>query len=109
MVMGDAPNDAPMFVKVSSVSVVRPVILLECWVRTRQGWATPGMEGKLLSGHAQQVCGAPGTAGGSFAGQQTRQPISGPGRPRECVLAGAEVGIDLARDVALQAADDFLL
>ena len=61
------------------------------------------MEGKLLLGHAQQVCGAPGTAGGSFAGQQVRQPISGPGRPREYVLAGgaAEVGIDLAGDVAL--------
>ena len=67
------------------------------------------MEGKLLSGHAQQVCSAPGTAGGSFAGQQVRQPIYGPGRPRECVLARAEVGIDLAGDVALEAADDFLL
>ena len=69
------------------------------------------MEGKLLLGHAQQVCGAPGTAGGSFAGQQVRQPIFGPGRPRECGLAGggAEVGIDLAGDVALEAADDFLL
>jgi len=60
---------------------------------------------------AQQVCSAPGTAGGSFAGQRVRQPIRGPGRPRECVFAGdgAEVGIDLAGDVALQAADDFLL
>ena len=40
-----------------------------------------------------------------------RQPISGPGRPRECGLAdgAAEVGIDLAGDVALQAANDFLL
>jgi len=56
-------------------------------------------------------CGAPGTAGGSFAGQHVRQPISGPGRPRECALSGgsAQVGIDLAGDVALQAADDFLL
>jgi hypothetical protein len=69
------------------------------------------VEGKLLLGHAQQVCGAPGTVGGSFAGQQVRQPIFGPGRPRECGLpgGGAEVGIDLAGDVALQAADDFLL
>src|SRR5713226_2088672 len=52
-----------------------------------------------------------GTAGGSFAGQRLRQPIHGPGRPREYGLAGggAEVGIDLAGDVALQAADDFLL
>ena len=55
--------------------------------------------------------GGPGTAGGSFAGQQVRQPNMGPGRPRECALAGgsAQVGIDLAGDVALQAADDFLL
>src|SRR5260370_3678951 len=86
-------------------------MLLEWWVRTRQGWSTPDVEGKLLLGHAQQVRSAPGTAGGSFAGQQVRQPISGPGRPRECALAGggAEVGIDLAGDVTLQAADDFLL
>jgi hypothetical protein len=58
-----------------------------------------------------KFCGAPGTAGGSFAGQQVRQPIRGPGRPRECGLAGgtAEVGINLAGDVTLQAADDFLL
>ena len=62
-------------------------------------------------GHAQQVCGAPGTVGGSFAGQQLRQPIHGPGRPRECGLAGggAKVRVDLTGDVLFQAADDFFL
>ena len=61
------------------------------------------MDGKLLLGHAQQVLWCPGAAGRSCAGQ-VRQPIFGPGRPRECALpgGGAEVGIDLAGDVALQ-------
>ncbi len=43
-------NDAPMFVKASfafGFSVARSGNLLECWVRTRQGWATPGMEGEV--------------------------------------------------------------
>src|SRR6266542_2956777 len=40
-----------------------------------------------------------------------RQPIIGPGRPQECVSArgGAQVGVDLAGDVALEAADDLCL
>src|SRR5271170_5558238 len=50
-------------------------------------------------------------AGGSFAGQQGAAADSRAGPPGECGLAsgGAEVGVDLAGDVALQAADDFLL
>jgi hypothetical protein len=40
-----------------------------------------------------------------------RQPIRGPGRPRELVSAGRwpQAGVDLAGDVTLEAADDFLL
>ena len=40
-----------------------------------------------------------------------RQPIRGPGRSRELVSSGAlaQAGVDLAGDVALEAADDFLL
>jgi hypothetical protein len=53
----------------------------------------------------------PGTADESFEGQQERQPISGSGRPRGRwgLAGGAEVGVDLAGDVALEAADDFQL
>jgi hypothetical protein len=101
-----------MFVKAFSFSgfwAVRPGNSAAVLGADKTGMSHSDMEGKLLLGHAQQVCGAPGTAGGSFAGQQVRQPIFGPGRPRECALSGAEVGIDLAGDVALQAADDFLL
>ena len=54
---------------------------------------------------------APGAVGGSFEGQQVRQPISGPGRPRKCGLAGrrAQVRVDLAGEVPFQAADDLCL
>ena len=40
-----------------------------------------------------------------------RQPIRGPGRPRVLVLAGrrAQVRVDLAGDVTLEAADDLFL
>src|SRR5215470_16349051 len=52
----------------------------------------------------------PGAAGGSLAGQQVRQPISGSGRPgKHSSAASAKAGIDLAGDVTLQAADDLLL
>jgi hypothetical protein len=53
----------------------------------------------------------PGAAGGSLAGQQVRQPISGSGRPRDgvSVCGGAEVRAGLAGDVTLEAADDFFL
>ena len=54
----------------------------------------------------------PGTADESLAGQhRVRQPISGSGRPRglRALGGGAEVAVDLAGDVALQAADDLLL
>ena len=51
----------------------------------------------------------PGTADGSFAGQQVRgSRISGQAVPGVCGLAGgrAQVRVDLPCDVALQAADD---
>ncbi len=55
-------------------------------LRTGQGRAAPGGARRLLLGHAQQVGEGPGTAGESFEGQQARQPIFGPGRPRgRCV------------------------
>jgi hypothetical protein len=49
-----------------------------------------GVEGRLLLGHVQQVRKfGPGTADGSFEGQQgSRQPIIGSGRPRGLWLAG---------------------
>ena len=92
-------------------SVVRPGNCAGVLGADKTGMSHSGWRELLLLGHAQQVCDAPGTAGGSFAGQRVRQPISGPGRPREYALAGgsAQVGIDLAGNVALQAADDFLL
>ena len=106
--------DAPMFVKVSSGSGFLPSGPVICCIagcgqdrdEPLRVWRESSYEVTL-----SKSCGAPGTAGGSFAGQRLRQPISGPDRPRECALAGgdAEVGIDLAGDVALQAADDFLL
>ena len=54
----------------------------------------------------------PGTADESLAGQHwVRQPISGSGRPRGlgALGGGAQVAVDLAGDVTLQAADDLLL
>src|SRR5260221_14465145 len=51
----------------------------------------------------------PGTADESFEGQQgMRQPISGSGRPRSqgSVSGGAQAGVDLAGDKALEGADD---
>src|SRR6266536_3394862 len=56
-------------------------------LRTRQGWASV-MARKLLLGHASRSEMRPGTADEALAG----------GR--------AEVGVDLAGDVTLQAADD---
>src|SRR6516165_2863469 len=55
--------------------------------------------------------GVPGAADRSLAGQRMRQPICGSGRPRKTgALAGrAQVRVDLAGDVTLQAADDLLL
>ncbi len=43
---------------------------------------------RVYAGPLSRPCGAPGAAGGSFAGQQARQPNIGPGRPRECALSG---------------------
>jgi hypothetical protein len=70
------------------------------------------MERKLLLGHAQQVTGEAGDGrriDSRPAG--SRQPNRGSGRPRSLALAAgrAEVGVDLAGDVTLQAADDLRL
>ena len=54
----------------------------------------------------------PGTADESLAGQQVRgSRLAGQAVPGYLALAGgrAEVGVDLAGDVTLQAADDLLL
>ena len=54
----------------------------------------------------------PGTADGSFAGQQVRgSRISGQAAPGAWVLPGgrAQLAVDLAGDVALEAADDLRL
>jgi hypothetical protein len=46
-------------------------------------------EGRLLLGHGTSKVMGPGTAGGSFEGPaRLRQPISGPGRPRELGVSG---------------------
>ena len=66
----------------------------------------------LIRSQGQQLERRPGAAGGSIEGQHRwRQPISGPGRPgsSEGSAAGAQVVVDLAGDVTLQAADDLLL
>src|SRR5580704_2914432 len=80
-------------------------------LRTRQGWAAPGGAQALIrSRPAGQV--RPGTAGGSFAGQQVRgSRLSGQAVPGALALAAgrAEVAVDLAGDVTLQAADDLRL
>src|ERR1700722_6907718 len=77
---------------------------------TRQGWAAPGGAQALIrSRPAGQV--RPGTADESFAGQQVRgSRISGQAVPELSALAGrAEVAVDLAGDVTLQAADNLRL
>ena len=82
-------------------------------LRTRQGWAAPGGARKLLLGHAQQVRGEAGDGRRIVrrpAG--SRQPNIGSGRPRSFrALADgrAQVAVDLAGDVTLQAADDLCL
>jgi hypothetical protein len=83
-----------------------------CWVadktgRGRSGWRASSYEVTLPAGQ-----GGPG--GGrriDLRPAWVRQPISGSGRPRERVLAGgrAEVGVDLAGGVTLEAADDLFL
>jgi len=70
-----------------------------------------GCEGKLLSGHAQQVRSGPGDGRRIVSRPaRMRQPISGPRRPRELVSAGGrpQAGAGLAGDVTLEAADDLL-
>jgi hypothetical protein len=54
--------------------------------------------------------GGPGTADGSFEGQHgCGSRLAGQAVPGVWGLGGAEVAVDLAGDVALEAADDFLL
>jgi hypothetical protein len=70
-----------------------------------------GRGGRLLLGHAQQVWhGLPGAADGSLPGQHLRcgSRLVGQAAPGEVALA-AQVGVDLAGCVALEAADDLLL
>src|SRR5262245_34376383 len=79
--------------------------------RTRQGRATPG-EGKLLSGHAQQVAMGPGAAGESFTGQLGAGAGYGARAAAEAggsAEAGGQGGLALGGDVPLGAADDLLL
>jgi hypothetical protein len=68
------------------------------------------VEGRLLSGHEiQQLREGPGAAGGSFEGQHVcGSRLAGQAAPGARASA-AEVGVDLAGDVPLQAADDVLL
>src|SRR5260370_11063972 len=85
---------------------------LAAGMRTRQGGAARMLEGKLLSGHARQVrMGARGRLANRSKASRMRQPIIGSGRPRELVLAGgsAQVGVHLAGDITLEAADDLFL
>src|SRR5205814_7681765 len=78
------------------------------WVADTTGMGR-SVEGKLLLGHAQQGVVVPGDGRQiDIRPARMRQPISGPGRPRIDTSASgwAEVGVDLAGDVTLQAADD---
>ena len=80
-------------------------------LRTRQGRAAR-VEGKLLLGHVASRSMGPGDGRRIVRRPaRMRQPISGSGRPRSWWLADgcAEVVVDLAGDVTLEAADDFLL
>src|SRR5215470_2949550 len=78
-------------------------------LRTRQGGATGAGSYEVTSSRSW----GPGTAGGSLAGQQgCGSRIEGqavPGSLRALAGRRAQVGVDLAGDVTLEAADDFLL
>jgi hypothetical protein len=81
-------------------------------LRTRQGWAAPGGARKLLLGHAQQVRWGRGRpANRSKASRVRGSRLSGQAAPGAWALAGgrADVAVDLAGDVTLQAADDLRL
>jgi hypothetical protein len=81
-------------------------------VRTRQGWAARGGGQALIRSRGQQGGEGPGAAGRSDQGQQrVRQPIGEPGCPGKLRTSGAvaELVVDLAGDVPLQAADDLPL
>ena len=101
-------------ISVAAVLGLRVVFRPEyCWVadKTGMGRSMWSAQALIRSRPAGQV--GPGTADESFEGQQgSRQPIIGSGRPRSFrALAGgrAEVAVDLAGDVALEAADDLRL
>ena len=81
-------------------------------LRTRQGWAAPGGARRLLLGHAQQVRWDRGRPTNRSKASRVRgSRISGQAAPGAWALAGgrAEVAVDLAGDVTLQAADDLRL
>src|SRR6516164_10807791 len=111
-----AANDAPMSrqgIRVTFSGLISRVLMDDvwsiCWVADKTGRVHSG-EGKLLLGHAQQGRN-PGTADESLAGQHgCGSRFAGQAVPGELALAGgAEVAVDLAGDVTLQAADDLFL
>src|ERR1039457_2764118 len=80
-------------------------------LRTRQGRAAPGGGQALMRSRPAGQMG-PGTAGESFAGQQgCGSRLSGQAAPGSvCQPAAARrLGVDLAGDVTLEAADDLRL
>ena len=109
-------SDAPMSrqgIRVTFSGLISRVLMDDvwsiCWVADKTGRVHSG-EGKLLLGHAQQGRN-PGTADESLAGQHgCGSRFAGQAVPGELALAGgAEVAVDLAGDVTLQAADDLFL
>ena len=84
---------------------------LRAGLRTRQGRAAPG-EGKLLSGHAQQVrVGGRGRPADRSQASRCGSRLAGQAAPGALASAGAwaQVGVDLTGDVTLEAADDLFL
>ena len=94
--------------EIDALMVVKGQFLLVCG-QDRDG---PLSEGKLLLSHAPAEFGNfSGTADKSLEGQQSDSRIEGQAVPEEHALVGnqAEVAINLASDVTLQAADDLHL
>ncbi len=108
MTIGDQ-IDAPMFVKACQGGEFR-LVWLAAEGRTRQGWAAPGGGHALIRSRNSAASGkGPGAAGGSFEGQHVcGSRLAGQAAPGVRASA-AQAGVDLAGDVALQAADDVLL
>ncbi len=112
-------NDAPMVVK----GFVRHFSSIISGILNRKdnragllGWTRQGRA--ALGGGQALIRSRPAGQDGPGDGRRIvrrparlRQPIRGPGRPRELVSAGGcpQVRVDLAGDVTLEAADDFLL